>query len=137
MDNRTFSFPIRVYYEDTDCARVVYYANYLKFMERARTEWLRELGWSQENLYEKAKIVFVVVGVTVKYNKPARLDDLLTVKCSLSDCRRATFVFKQEIYRGEELLVSGSVRCAILNAETFRPTVLPEVMANQFKNLIS
>ena len=75
MTEAYFDLPVRVYYEDTDCARVVYYANYLKFMERARTEWLRALGWSQEELYQRHRIVFVVAEAKVRYIRPAHLDD--------------------------------------------------------------
>ena len=77
MEKHYFDWPVRVYYEDTDCARVVYYANYFRFMERARTEWLRALGWSQERLYSELGVVFVVAEAKAKYKKPARLDDEL------------------------------------------------------------
>ena len=88
MTEAYFDLPVRVYYEDTDCARVVYYANYLKFMERARTEWLRALGWSQEELYQRHRIVFVVAEAKVRYIRPAHLDDELIVRARISDCRR-------------------------------------------------
>ncbi|WP_289184331.1 tol-pal system-associated acyl-CoA thioesterase [uncultured Parasutterella sp.] len=136
MTEAYFDLPVRVYYEDTDCARVVYYANYLKFMERTRTEWLRALGWSQEELYQRHRIVFVVAEAKVRYIRPAHLDDELIVRARISDCRRASFCFTQEILRAGEKLASGEIRCGVLNADTFRPTAMPEEMSAKFKELL-
>ena len=97
MEKHYFDWPVRVYYEDTDCARVVYYANYFRFMERARTEWLRALGWSQERLYSELGVVFVVAEAKAKYKKPARLDDELVVRSTVTACGRTSFEFHQEM----------------------------------------
>ena len=137
MTKQYFDWPVRVYYEDTDCARIVYYANYFKFMERARTEWLRRLGWSQEVLFRDFNVVFVVAEAHAKYKKPARLDDKLTVRCTVVECGRTAFTFHQEVLRDEELLVSGEIRCGTLNAQTFRPCAMPEKIASALKNLIN
>lgn len=120
MEKHYFDWPVRVYYEDTDCARVVYYANYFKFMERARTEWLRALGWSQERLYSELGVVFVVAEAKAKYKKPARLDDELVVRSTVTACARTSFEFHQEILRGDEVLTVG--RRSLRNA---RRTHLP------------
>lgn len=133
---KTFEWPIRVYYEDTDCAGVVYYANYLRFMERARTEWLRQLGWNQQKLLHEHGLVFVVVKATVDYKKPAVMDDLIVVKTQLSECGSVAFTFSQQVMRGEELLSKGVVRCGTLDAKTLRPTKMPESLATQLKNLV-
>ena len=132
-----FEWPVRVYYEDTDCEQVVYYANYLKFMERARTEWVRRLGWSQETLRREQKVVFVVAEAKVRYLKPAHLDDELIIRTTLSDCRRASFTFSQEVLRGTVLLAKGEIRCGVLNSDNFRPTVMPEKMSEQFQALLT
>lgn len=137
MTKQFFDWPVRVYYEDTDCARIVYYANYFKFMERARTEWLRRLGWGQEKLFTDFNVVFVVAKAQAQYRKPARLDDELTVRSTVSECGRASFVFHQEVLRGEECLVSGDVRCGTLNAKTFRPCAMPEEIGAALKKLIN
>lgn len=134
---KTFEWPIRVYYEDTDCAGVVYYANYLKFMERARTEWLRQLGWDQQRLLHEYGLVFVVVKAEIGYKKPARMDDSLTIKAQLSACGGVAFTFTQQVCRGDELLATGVIRCGTLEAKTLRPTKMPESLANQLKNIVS
>ncbi len=131
MDKECFKWPVRVYYEDTDCARIVYYANYLRFLERARTEWLRSLGWDQENMYRELGTIFVVAGIEVKYHKPAVLDDLLEVRCRMGECRKASIYFEQEIWRGDERLITARVRCGILDVHTYKPKVMPERLLKQ------
>src|SRR5262245_43024231 len=126
-----FSWPMRVYWEDTDGGGVVYYANYLRFMERARTEWLRALGHSQAELAEKFGFVFAVVEVQVHYRKPARLDDELIVSCVPVPEGRASIRFRQKIVRRDPAgdgttLADGEVRVACVDAKTFRPRVLPD-----------
>ena len=126
-----FSWRTRVYWEDTDGGGVVYYANYLKFMERARTEWLRSLGHSQAELAEQHGFVFTVVEVKVNYRKPARLDDELLVSCVPVPEGRASLRFRQVISRahGEDdgaTLADGEVRVACVDSKTFRPRALPE-----------
>lgn len=107
---------IRVYYEDTDCGGVVYYANYLKFMERSRTELLRDLGIDQV-VYQKQGIFFVVIDAHIRYRSPARYDDLLTIDSSVIDLTSATVVFETRIYRDHTLLVKGEVKLACMNAD--------------------
>ena len=122
-----FSWRTRVYWEDTDGGGVVYYANYLKFMERARTEWLRSLGHSQMDLAETHGFVFAVVEVKVNYRKPARLDDELIVSCAPVPEGRASIRFKQTVTRSDALLLAeGEVRVACVDAKTFRPRPLPD-----------
>ena len=104
----------------------MYYANYLKFMERARTEWLRALGHSQAELAEKYGYVFAVVEVQVNYRRPARLDDELTISCLPVPEGRASIRFKQLVRRGEHTLADGEVRVACVDAKTFRPRPLPD-----------
>lgn len=124
-----FSWPLRVYYEDTDAQGVVYYANYFKFMERARTEWIRSLGIEQDALLRDDRRMFVVVSTNAEFHRPARFNDLLQVTAALTERSRASFSIAQHIYRGSpdgELLCSGTVRAAFLNADTLRPTKLPD-----------
>ena len=123
-----FTFPVRVYWEDTDGGGIVYYANYLKFLERARTEWLRYLGFVQSELARDPGIVFAVRSVHVEYRRPARLDDELAVTCGLESFRAASLSFAQQVLRGDELLVEARVRVACLDAATMRPAPLPEVL---------
>lgn len=120
-----FTWPARVYWEDTDGGGIVYYANYLRFLERARTEWLRAKGFSQAALARDPGILFVVVGVQVDYRIPARLDDELAISCEPRRDGRASLRFAQRILRGEELLVEADVRVACLAAASLRPTRLP------------
>lgn len=125
MTEKQFSWPARVYWEDTDGGGVVYYANYLKFLERARTEWLRSLGFVQTELAKNPGIMFVVASVNIEYRRPARLDDSLLILCTCEQESAACLRFDQRILRGEELLVTASVRVACLDAASFRPKRLP------------
>lgn len=120
-----FSWPARVYWEDTDGGGIVYYANYLRFLERARTEWLRGRGYDQSALARDTGLLFSVVNVNIHYRKPAKLDDQLTVTCEPGVNGRATARFTQHILRGEELLVEADVRVACLDAQTLKPRRLP------------
>jgi acyl-CoA thioester hydrolase len=122
---KQFSWPTRVYWEDTDGGGVVYYANYLKFLERARTEWLRTLGFVQTQLAKDPGIMFVVSSVNIEYRRPARLDDWLVILSTCEQEGAACLRFDQRILRDEELLVSASVRVVCLGAATFRPKRLP------------
>lgn len=121
-----FRWPARVYWEDTDGGGIVYYANYLRFLERARTEWLRAKGYSQAELARDPGILFTVVSVQVNYRRPARLDDELVITCEPHAEGRASLRFAQRILRGAELLADADVRVACLAAATLRPTRLPE-----------
>jgi acyl-CoA thioester hydrolase len=128
----SFSWPCRVYWEDTDGGGIVYYANYLRFLERARTEWLRSLGYSQQRLAQDPGIVFTVVSLNIDYRKPARLDDELVVTCVPSAEGAVTLRFAQQIYRkgadGNTLLVEAGVRVACVDAATLRPRRLPDFL---------
>ena len=125
-----FSWPARVYWEDTDGGAIVYYANYLRFLERARTEWLRAQGHSQRELAREPGILFAVVSLQVDYRAPARLDDELEITCEPRPEGAASLRFGQCIYRtGEarpELLLEAQVRVACVDARTLRPRRLPQ-----------
>jgi len=124
-----FVWPVRVYYEDTDAGGVVFYANYLKFMERARTEWLRSLGFGQEVLRAREGIVFAVSHVRLEFRRPARFDDLLAVSARIARRGRASLTFIQEVRdqgQSRELFCSGEVKVACVDAERFRPRAIPE-----------
>ena len=120
-----FRFPIRVYYEDTDAGGVVYYANYLKFFERARTEWLRALGVEQHALARETDCIFIVRGIETQYRRPASLDDLLTVRSRVSRLGKASIDFLQFCERGDELLATGKVQVGCVDRATLRPRALP------------
>ncbi len=120
-----FVWRARVYWEDTDGGGVVYYANYLRFMERARTEWLRSLGHMQSQLADEHGFVFAVVEVKVNYRRPARLDDEIDISCVPVPEGSASIRFRQSIRRGDAVLVDGEVRVACVDAKTFRPRRLP------------
>lgn len=124
-----FALPVRVYYEDTDAGGVVYYANYLKYLERCRSEWLRHLGFDQRALAEDPGVVFVVAGVQVEYKRPARYDDHLMVSASIREHSKARLTFVQQVHRGDELLVDAIVRVACVDVATFKPTGLPPALA--------
>ena len=127
-----FSWPTRVYWEDTDGGGVVYYANYLKFLERARTEWLRSLGFAQSELVKDPGVIFVVTNINLDYRRPARLDDSLLITCTALPEGAASMTFAQRILRGEEVLIEGTVRVACLDAQSFRPRRLPAELVNAF-----
>jgi acyl-CoA thioester hydrolase len=134
-----FVWPCRVYWEDTDAGGIVYYANYLKFMERARTEWLRSLGIEQELLKEQHGLMFVVVDVEAHFRRPARYGELLQVTVQLAEPGRASLTFEQQIYRGEgrsesELLLDSKVRVACLDAVKLKPRALPDVVLQEIAN---
>jgi acyl-CoA thioester hydrolase len=121
----SFSFPVRVYYEDTDAGGVVYHANYLMFFERARTEFLRHLGFSQTALKANEKVVFVVRSLQIKYLQPARFDELLEVVTRVAQKGRSAMQFEQTLQRGDTNLTSASVEVVCVNSETFRPVAIP------------
>ena len=120
-----FEFPIRIYWEDTDAGGIVFYANYLKFFERARTEWLRSLGISQHALREETGGMFVVSETSVKYHRPAKLDDQLRVTASLAEGGRASMVIAQQAWRGDTLLCEGTIRIGWVEAATLKPARIP------------
>lgn len=120
-----FTWTVRVYYEDTDTGGIVYYANYLKFFERARTEWLRSLGIHQQILLDEESAAFVVRSAHVEYLSSARLDDEVTLKLSVAKLGRASVHFAQQAFRGETLLSTANVKVGCVDAKTMRPRSLP------------
>ena len=124
---------IRVYYEDTDAGGVVYYANYLKFFERARTEWLRELGLDQSLLAETERRLFVVKNVEIQYRRPARLDNQLIIRTQVGHMGRASIQFGQKALRGEELLCDGTITVCCVDADSFRPVDLGPTIRSLLK----
>lgn len=124
-----FTWPIRVYYEDTDAGGIVFYANYLKFFERARTEWLRAAGIGQAVLASQHGALFVVKNVTVDYHAPARLDDELHLTLSINKLRHASVLFAQQAWRGDVLLASALAKVACVDAATLRPRAFPDAAA--------
>lgn len=134
-DGQPFSIPTRVYWEDTDAGGVVYHAQYVAFLERARSEWMRSRGQMQEQLRREHDLVFVVRGMQLDFLRPARLDDLLTVTVQVRQARRASIVFDQEIWRGEERLLAAQVKIAAVSASAFRPVGLDEALYQEFKLL--
>jgi acyl-CoA thioester hydrolase len=131
-----FSWPTRVYWEDTDAGGVVYHAQYLAFLERARTEWLRARGYGQEGLREVHDLVFAVRAMRIDFRQPARLDDALEVSVELRQCRHASLVLAQSIRRDGELLLDAEVRVAALSASGFRPRPMPETLHEELKRLV-
>lgn len=130
-----FSWPTRIYWEDTDAGGVVYHAQYVAFMERARTEWLRVHGHGQATLRDHHGMVFAVRAMRIDFRSPARLDDALDVSVVLRECRRASAVFVQEIRRDDVLLLDAEVRVAALSAGDFRPRGIPDALFVQLKSL--
>jgi len=128
MTETTFTWPIRVYYEDTDAGGVVYHASYLRFLERARTEWLRAHGVRQSEWARERALIFTIVELNVRFHAPARLDDELTASCVLGRRGGASLQFTQELRRRADdlLLVGARVRAACLDAATYKPRPLPD-----------
>lgn len=130
-----FRWAVRVYYEDTDSGGVVYYANYLRFMERARTEWLRSLGFEQDRLARETGILFAVTEVELRFLRPARFNDALEVTARVVERRRASLRFAQSVLRGGEALCEGHVRIASLDAASFRPRPIPDAIIEELSDV--
>ncbi len=128
-----FVWPVRVYYEDTDSAGVVYYANYLRYFERARTEWLRALGFEQTDLAAWHQIVFVVRSITVEYLLPARFNDELQITVELGAPRASQIVFVQRVLRGMDLLSEAQVRVACVSVLTLKPVRIPKTVSAKIR----
>ncbi len=126
-----FEWPVRVYYEDTDSGGVVYYANYLRFMERTRTEWLRATGFDQQRLREQTGLVFVVRRANLNFLAPAQLDDALLVDLAIKDHGRVAMSFHQRVMRGTQELCNADIQIVCLDAELFRPRPFPASMLQQ------
>lgn len=130
-----FIWQVRVYYEDTDAGGVVFYANYLRFMERARTEWLRSIGFDHEQLINDHNLLFAVKNVSIDYKKPGRLDDLLTITSTLLTSRGASITFQQSIKNEkDELLTQAEIKVACLNATTLKASPMPEELLLELAN---
>ena len=127
-----FAWPVRIYWEDTDAGGVVYYANYLKFLERARSEWLRTLGVEQTELAQRDGVVFVVRRIEVDYLRPARFNDVLSVRSRLASMARASLEMIQGIERGEELILEARVKVACVGCQDFRPAKIPDHISERF-----
>jgi len=125
----TFSIPIRVYYEDTDTGGVVYHSNYLNFMERARTEWLRSFGFEQDELRRRDGVIFAVSAVNIAFRRPARFNELLAVTVEVVRRGAASLTLAQEVRRADEVLASAEVRIACIDAERFAPVAIPAAVA--------
>jgi len=132
---KTFSLPIRIYFEDTDSGGVVYHSNYLKFMERARTEWLRALGIDQRHLKQDHQIMFVVHRIDIQFKLPARFNDDLIVKSELKDIGSSKIEFRQMIYRNDEILIDASVDIACIDSEKFKPVRIPPTIKQTMESL--
>ncbi len=143
MSNPPFGFPLRVYWEDTDAGGIVFYANYLKFMERGRTEWLRALGFHQQALREQVGGMFVVSETAVKYQRPARLDDALWVTARVQDAGRVSLTIAQQVLlRGDHpspgqpdtLLAEGTIRIGWVDASTLKPGRIPAAILEKLQS---
>ena len=137
-----FTIPVRIYYEDTDSGGVVYYANYLKYLERCRTEWLREIGHDQADLLRDPGIAFVVRSVSLEYLKPARLDDLLSVGLEVEKITKSQIFFRQHVRRqnqtvdgGWDELLSGKVQIICVNASLMKITSIPALLRTKLEAL--
>jgi len=128
-----YSFPVRVYFENTDAGGAVYHAEYLKFLERARTEWLRHLGFDHQGLARAHRSQFVVTALAVEFMKPARLDDNVSVSVRLESLGKVRCVFAQEIRREDEVLVKAKVTIACVTGETFKPCEIPEALRRKME----
>ena len=128
--NNQFIWPVRVYYEDADAGGVVYHSNYLNFMERARTEWLRSLGFEQTELKTEMGVIFVVRALKLEYKKPAYFNDVLGVITRIAKTGRSLLEFEQTIIRGDELLTEATVALVCVDAGQFKPTPIPAEIRN-------
>lgn len=136
MTNPIHELPVRVYYEDTDAGGVVYNANYLKFMERGRTEWLRELGYEQDELIRDLGILFAVRHISIDYRKPGKFNELLTVQTQVTTLKKASIVFHQRIISqtSDVLLTDAEVKIASLEATALRPVAIPAAIHEKIQH---
>jgi tol-pal system-associated acyl-CoA thioesterase len=128
-----YSFPVRVYFENTDAGGVVYHSEYLKFLERARTEWLRHLGFDHQALARDHRVVFVVTAAAIDFARAARLDDNLAVSVRLDSLGKVRCVFNQEVRRDDEVLVKASITVACVTGENFKPVQIPEALRRKME----
>lgn len=138
--DKVFTWDIRIYYEDTDTGGIVYYANYLKFFERARTEWLRSLGLHQQHIAENEQCQFVVKNVTTNYRLPAKLDDALSITVEIEQIKKASIVFKQAAWRVADstpvLLAEGVITIACVDTSSLRPKAIPETILQSMQEYL-
>ena len=135
-DSEAFAWPIRVYYEDTDAQGIVYYANYFRYMERARTEWIRSMGIDQDHLLRVERRCFVVVDTQASFITPARFNDMVVATARMASHTRATFLIEQNVYRDRvdgQLLCKGMTKAAFIDADTQRPLRLPDLLIKGLK----
>jgi len=132
-DSRVFHWPIRIYYEDTDAGGVVYHTNYIKFMERARTEWLRHLGFEQDELRDNDGVIFAVRSVQVDYFLPAKFNDELCVSSKVTQKGKASISIEQEVLRSSDMLCKGVIKVATLDDKSFKPRAMPENLYSAIK----
>lgn len=130
--HKVFSWPVRVYFQDTDAGGVVYHASYVNFMERSRTEWLRTFGYSNAGLMKELGVVFVVRSLKLDYLKPALLDDMLAVTSQVREVGRSRINIHQTVLRGEEKLVEGEVHLVCVDVDTFKPVSVPDMLRKQW-----
>ena len=131
----TFNWQVRVYYEDTDSGGVVYHSNYLNFMERARTEWLRHLGFEQTFLRDELNVIFAVHSLQITFKKPAKFNDLLLISSNLVKLGFGSFEFSQLISVNQQNLIEAQVKVACVDAITFKPTGIPELVKAKMEQL--
>lgn len=125
FEDKTFSFPIRIYYEDTDAGGIVYYANYLKYAERARTEFLRHLGINQEDMLKNKGQGFVVRDCHISYKSPAKLDDALNITCKVTELKGVSLKMEQKLYRDDTILSEMEITLVFLSLPAMRPAKIP------------
>ena len=131
---QVFALPIRVYFQDTDAGGVVYHASYVNFLERARTEWMREhFGYSNAGFMKEFGMVFVVRSLKLDYLRPALLDDLVAVTAQVKEVGRSRVTILQSVMRGDEVLVTAEVHLVCVDLESFKPVAVPDVLRNQWK----
>jgi acyl-CoA thioester hydrolase len=130
--HKVFSWPVRVYFQDTDAGGVVYHSSYVNFMERSRTEWLRTFGYSNAGLMKELGVVFVVRSLKLDYLKPALLDDLVAVTSQIKEIGRSRVSILQTVTREKDLLVEGEVHLVCVDVKTFKPVSVPDVLRKQW-----
>ena len=131
--NQIYSLPVRVYFQDTDAGGVVYHASYVNFLERARTEWLRECyGYSNAGLMKEFGVVFVVRSLKLDYLRPALLDDMLSVTAQLKEVGRSRVALLQSVRRGEEILLEAEIHLVCVSKDSFKPVSVPEILQQQW-----
>lgn len=131
-EHKIFTWPVRVYFQDTDAGGVVYHASYVNFMERARTEWLRTHGYSNAGLMKEFGVMFVVRTMKLDYLRPALLDDMLNVTAQVVEIGRSRLTLQQSVKREDELLTTGEVHLVCVSRETFKPVRVPEALSDQW-----